>query len=79
MFELVIGELDLILGELGDQRGFERYLEDAWAGSQSEAELAQMVAELELLLDQAQVSYAQIRTASDELSDLIDAFDEVIR
>jgi SNF2 family DNA or RNA helicase len=78
MFELVIGELDLILGELGDERSFERYIEAAWADSQSEAELAQMVAELEKILAQAQVTYQEIRSASDELSDLIDAFDEVV-
>ena len=28
MFELVIGELDLILGQLDEQRGFEQYIED---------------------------------------------------
>ena len=79
MFELVIGELDLILGELGEERGFERYIEEAWAGSQSEAELAEMLAELETILDQAETNYQQVRAASDELSDLIDAFDELLR
>jgi SNF2 family DNA or RNA helicase len=77
MFELVIGELDLILGELGDERGFERYLENAWAKSQSEPELLHMLAELEKILRHAQKTYTQIREASDELSDLLDAFDEV--
>ncbi|MBN1991509.1 MAG: DEAD/DEAH box helicase family protein [Anaerolineae bacterium] len=77
MFELVIGELDLILGELDDRGGFEGYLEDAWASSQSEEELQQLLAELEKILDKAQATYQQIRAASDELSDLLDAFDEV--
>jgi SNF2 family DNA or RNA helicase len=72
MFELVIGELDLILGELGDERGFEDYIEEAWAGSKSEAELLQMIAELEAVLGQAQTTYEQIRAVSDELSDVID-------
>jgi SNF2 family DNA or RNA helicase len=79
MFELVIGELDLILGELGEERSFERYIEEAWAGSQSEEELTHMLAELETILDQAEANYQQVRAASDELSDLIDAFDEVLR
>ncbi len=79
MFELVIGELDLILGALDEQRSFEEYLEAAWAYSHSEQELLQMLAELEELLVQARTSYDDIRDASDELSDLIDAFDEVIR
>ena len=75
MFELVIGELDLILGDLYERRGFEGYIEDAWANSRSEAELRQMLAELERLLGQAQTTYQEIRSASDELSDLIDAHD----
>lgn len=78
MFELVIGELDLILGALDEQRSFEEYLEAAWAYSHSEQELLQMLAELEELLARARTSYEDIRDASDELSDLIDAFDEVI-
>ena len=68
MFELVIGELDLILGALDDERGFEDYIREAWAGSRSEAELLQKIAELEALIDGARATYEQIRTASDELS-----------
>jgi SNF2 family DNA or RNA helicase len=77
MFELVIGELDLILGELDEQRSFEQYIEEAWAKSYSEAELQQMIAELESILLKAQNTYQTVRSASDELSDLLDAFDEV--
>lgn len=79
MFELVIGELDLILGDLDEQRSFEQYIEEAWAKSYSEAELQQMIAELESILLKAQDSYQTVRSASDELSDLLDAFDEVHR
>ncbi len=79
MFELVIGELDLILGELGDERSFEDYIEEAWAGSASEAELLQMIARLETLLDQAQHTYREICSTSDELSDLLEAHDEIVR
>jgi hypothetical protein len=71
MFELVIGELDLILGALDEQRGFEDYIQEAWAGSHSEAELLRKIAELEAILDQAHTSYEQIRVTSDELSGLI--------
>ena len=77
MFELVIGELDLILSHLDDQRSFERRIEDAWADSLSEAELAQLIDNLEGVLGQAQSEYQSVRSASDELSDLLDAFDEV--
>jgi superfamily II DNA or RNA helicase len=71
MFELVIGELDLILGALDEQRGFEDYIQEAWAGSHSEAELLRKIAELETILDHARTSYEQIRVTSDELSGLI--------
>jgi hypothetical protein len=69
MFELVIGELDLILGALDDERGFEDYVREAWAGSRSEAELQRKIAELEALIGGARHTYEQIRTASDELSE----------
>ncbi len=71
MFELVIGEVDLILGDLGDERGFEAHIYDMWAGSQSEAEFLQNLTALETLLEQAQQTYTQIRATSDELSDLL--------
>jgi len=76
MFELVIGELDLILGELDERRGFERFIEDAWSKSKSEEELRQMLSELEKIIDKAQATYQQIRGVSDELSDLLDSFDQ---
>jgi hypothetical protein len=71
MFELVIGELDLILGVLDEQRSFEDYIQEAWAGSRSEAELLQKIAELETLIGHARTSYEHIRVTSDELSELI--------
>ena len=77
MFELVIGELDLVLGQLDDQRSFEQRIEDAWAASQSEEELLTLLAQVEGMLGQAQTVYQSVRSASDELSDLLDAFDEV--
>ena len=77
MFELVIGELDLILGELADNRSFEQHIEQAWAKSHSEEELLAMIAELEQVLGQSQRSYEEIRGVSDELSDLLEAYDEV--
>lgn len=72
MFELVIGELDLILGDLDEQRGFEDWIEAVWAGSQSEAELLTKIAELEAMLDGAEATYQEIRAASDELSVLLE-------
>ena len=39
MFELVIGEMDMILGQLSDERDFEDLLLDIWVGAQSADEL----------------------------------------
>ncbi|MGD9100470.1 MAG: helicase-related protein [Anaerolineae bacterium] len=76
MFELVIGELDLILGELGPGRSFENRVEAAWANSYSEAELLRMMAELNATLDKARTASRQIKSVSDELSDLLETYDD---
>ena len=39
MFELVIGEMDMILGQLSDERDFEDLLRDIWMQSQTAEEL----------------------------------------
>jgi SNF2 family DNA or RNA helicase len=39
MFELVIGEMDMILGQLSDERDFEDLLLEIWMGAQSAHEL----------------------------------------
>jgi SNF2 family DNA or RNA helicase len=76
MFELVIGELDLILGTIEERRSFESLLRDAWLSSLDDAELAQKLAELEGLIDQARQDYEQIRSTSDMLSDVLTEIDE---
>jgi len=39
MFELVIGEMDMILGQIEDERDFEDLLVHAWLGAQNEEDL----------------------------------------
>jgi SNF2 family DNA or RNA helicase len=39
MFELVIGEMDMILGQLADERDFEELLLDTWIGAQTAEDL----------------------------------------
>lgn len=39
MFELVIGEMDMILGQIEDERDFEDLLVDIWVGAQNAEEL----------------------------------------
>ena len=40
MFELVIGEMDMILGQIEDERDFEDLLVDAWIGAKSAEDLS---------------------------------------
>ena len=56
MFELVIGEMDMILGHLSDERDFEDLLLDVWVHGQSEPELQAAFDRLgDALLDARQV------------------------
>jgi SNF2 family DNA or RNA helicase len=77
MFELVVGELDLVLGNIDSKRSFEALLRDAWISSSSDQELAQQIAELEALIDAAHRTFGQIQQTSDSLSDLLDAREEI--
>ena len=71
LFELVIGELDLILGAIDDPRSFEALIRDAWLKSYSEADLQRRIAEMEVLLTTARRSYQEIVSLSDELSEVL--------
>lgn len=79
MFELVIGELDLILGALESPKSFEALLRDAWLESADDHQLAQRIAELERMLDASRRVYEQIKEQSDRLSDLLTAQEEVYK
>ncbi len=46
MFELVIGEVDMILGQMGDERDFEEIILEIWAGAQSQDDLQESMAGL---------------------------------
>lgn len=46
MFELVIGEMDMILGQIEDERDFEDLLVDAWLGAQLAEDLRANFAQL---------------------------------
>jgi len=71
MFELVIGELDLILGALDDPRSFESLIRDAWLESYSEVDLQRRIAGMEALLAVARRSYQEIADLSDELAEVL--------
>jgi SNF2 family DNA or RNA helicase len=74
MFELVIGELDLILGNLEGAKSFEDLLREAWEASASETDLRERLLHgLGSLLDQARQQYSQVREANWILDDSLES------
>lgn len=61
MFELVIGEMDMILGHLSDEQDFESLLLDIWVQSQTEAELQAGFNQLGETLLKARQAYQKTR------------------
>ncbi len=72
MFELVIGELDLILGNLDGNKSFEDLLRDAWQSSHSETELGERIEALGDALVNARHSYEAVRESNQLLDDALD-------
>ena len=73
MFELVIGELDMILDNVEGAKSFEDLLRDAWESAMSEDDLRQRIDALGDVLVRARRDYERVRTTN-ELLDL--ALDE---
>lgn len=67
MFELVIGEMDMILGELADERDFEDLLLEIWVQSQDAEALQTGFDRLGDSLLQARQSYQKTREYDDAL------------
>ncbi len=67
MFELVIGELDMILGNVQDEEDFEDTVMDIWAGAASETEAEDGMRALGDRLAQAKAEYQQTRDYEDTL------------
>ena len=65
MFELVIGEMDMILGQLSDERDFEEIVMDIWAQAQTAEELSASMDALGNALVKARTEYQQM-TEHDE-------------
>jgi len=67
MFELVIGEVDMILGNLDDEREFQDVVADLWAESSDQDDFTRRIEELgERLLD-AKRAYFEQRAVDDKL------------
>lgn len=61
MFELVIGELDLILGNLEGNKSFEDLLREAWETARDDADLATRIENLGDILTEARREYERVR------------------
>ena len=67
MFELVIGEVDMILGNLDDEREFPDVVADLWAESADQDDFARRIDELGDRLLEAKRAYFEQRAIDDKL------------
>jgi SNF2 family DNA or RNA helicase len=67
LFELVVGELDMILGRIDDDFDFESSVFDAYVESRDDAEFAGRLEELGESLARARTEYLRDRSFTDEL------------
>jgi len=67
MFELVIGEMDMILGQIEDERDFEDLLVDAWLGAQNAEDLRVNFKELGDRLVEARKTHQKTQEYDDSL------------
>src|SRR5262249_11325935 len=67
MFELVIGEVDMILGQLDDEREFQDMVADLWAASADQDDFARRMEELGNRLVAAKEAYMGQRGHDDRL------------
>ncbi|MCL6448959.1 MAG: DEAD/DEAH box helicase family protein [Armatimonadetes bacterium] len=67
MFQLVVGELDMILGNLREKKDFEDIVMDIWAGAADEATLQAGLAELGEKLAAAKEHYLAVKELDDRL------------
>jgi SNF2 family DNA or RNA helicase len=72
MFELVIGELDLILGNIEGSKSFEDLLRAAWEASRSGEDLAERIEGIGDMLVRARRDYDQVRATNAMLDDAIE-------
>jgi hypothetical protein len=67
MFELVIGEMDMILGYMEDERDFEQIVMDIWTQARTPDEEVTGFERLGSLLVQAQEAYRHTREYDEAL------------
>ena len=67
MFELVIGEMDMILGQMSDERDFEEIVMDIWTQAQTDEALVAGMAALGDALVEARTAYQQMKEYDEAL------------
>ena len=67
LFELVVGELDMILGRIDDDFDFEASVFDAYVEARDDAEFGERLTEIGENLARARNEYLQDRSNTDEL------------
>ncbi|MBX3012126.1 MAG: DEAD/DEAH box helicase [Caldilineaceae bacterium] len=72
MFELVIGELDLILGNLEGNKSFEDLLREAWESASSSDDLRSRLETLGDVLVRARRTYEQVRESNEIMDEALD-------
>lgn len=72
MFELVIGELDMILGDIEDEKTFEQQVIDVFLKSGSDAEMNHRFEQLGNELSHVRKHYEKVRENAEILSDVMD-------
>jgi superfamily II DNA/RNA helicase len=69
LFELVIGELDLILGTMEGDKSFEDLLREAWEAATSESDLRARLAAMGDVLAGARARYDDVRSLNQAIDD----------
>lgn len=67
MFELVIGEMEMILGQMSDERDFEEIVLEIWSQAQGAAELSEKMDALGDALVEARTAYQQMKEYDEAL------------
>jgi len=67
MFQLVVGELDMILGNLEEKRDFEDIIMDIWAGTDNEETMRAGMENLGERLTAARRHYVAVKELDDRL------------
>jgi len=67
MFQLVVGELDMILGDLHEKRDFEDIIMDIWAGALDDISLQSQLSDLGDRLFKAKEQYLAVKTLDEKL------------